>query len=360
MYLKKRGRPSKYVEISNGIKDFIRSNSLFDGDALPSERKMAKLFDCTQVTLRRALMYLEDEKVIYSVPHKGRFVGAARDVPEKRSNLAALIFPDDELFYYKIFARLEPFFQQNGQLLSVHLTGNSETKERMLLERFAEMNFDVVLAVPNPACRDVYAEKKVPVVFFDTVLDDVNISGVVSDDRNGAFQAVRHLISLGHRRIAFIGHDYDLSGRSRLGGYFDALNNAHLEIDYDLIKLQQPTREWGIYAMSEMFQKRDKRPTAVFCVNDTVASGVMHYAHSHHIDIPQELSVSSFGNTGIAEDLDLSSVDQNLDKIVDAIKIKVQQCCIAPDYESGNVVVPCSLIVRSSSGICLARQNDRE
>lgn len=357
MYAKNRGRPAKFISISNDLKNYIRINQLIDGAALPSERKLAKLFDCTQVTIRRALKYLEEEKVIYNVPYKGCFVGKSNPVQQSKSNLAALIFPDDELFYYKIFSGLEPFFQQNGQLLSVHITENSEIKERKLLEMFAEKKFDVLVAVPNPSCRDIYAAKKIPTVFFDSVLEDVNISGVVSDDRNGAFQAVRHLISLGHKRIAFIGHDYDLSGSNRLGGYFDALNKAHLEIDHDLIKLQQPSREWGIYAMSEMFKKRDKRPTAIFCVNDTVASGVMHYAHSHHIEIPQDLSVSSFGNTGIAEDLDLSSVDQNLGKIVDAIKIKVQQCRIAPDYESPNVTVPCSLIVRSSSGICLKKDD---
>ena len=353
MFSKNRGRPSKYISISNELSNFIRSGELADGSSLPSERKLAKLFDCTQVTLRKALKHLEDEKMIYSVPYKGRFVGVKSAALREKSSLAALIFPDDELFYYKIFSGLESFFQENGQLLSVHITGNSERKERKLLEMFEKKNFDVVVAVPNPACRDVYAECKIPTVFFDSVLDGVNIPGVVSDDRNGAFQAVRHLLSLGHKRIAFIGHDYDLSGKNRLDGYFDALNKAHLEIIPELIKLQQPSREWGIYAMTEMFSRRDKRPTAVFCVNDTVASGVMHYAHSHHLEIPQDLSVSSFGNTGIAEDLDLSSVDQNLDKIVDAIKIKVQQCNNFSDYESSNITVPCSLIVRSSSGICM-------
>ncbi|MBR1967490.1 MAG: GntR family transcriptional regulator [Lentisphaeria bacterium] len=358
MFSKNRGRPSKYISISNELSKYIRSGELADGSPMPSERKLAKLFDCTQVTLRKALKHLESEKMIYSVPYKGRFVGMKNSAMREKSNLAALIFPDDELFYYKIFSRLEPFFQENGQLLSVHITGNSETKERKLLEMFEAKNFDVVVAVPNPACRDIYAAGKMPTVFFDSVLEKVNISGVVSDDRNGAYQAVRHLLSLGHKRIAFIGHDYDLSGRNRLDGYFDALNKAHLEIVPELIKLQQPSREWGIYAMSEMFKKRDKRPTAVFCVNDTVASGVMYYAHSHHIEIPHDLSVLSFGNTGIAEDLDLSSVDQNLDKIVDAIKLKVQQCSMLSECEASNITVPCSLIVRSSSGICMKNERN--
>ena len=185
MYAKHRGRPSKFIAVGNELRNYIRSSQLADGSPLPSERKMAKLFDCTQVTIRRALKYLEEEKIIYNVPHKGNFVGTFKHAVKEKSNLAALIFPDDELFYYKIFSRLEPFFQQNGQLLSVHITENSENKERKLLEMFAEKNFDMLVAVPNPACRDIYMEKKIPTVFFDSVLDDVNISGVVSDDRNG-------------------------------------------------------------------------------------------------------------------------------------------------------------------------------
>ena len=259
------------------------------------------------------------------------------------------------IFYYKIFSRLEPFFQENGKLLSVHLTDNSTEKEKKLLEQFSSMEFEVVVAVANPDCKKTYIEKKLPAVFFDTEPDNTEIPCIVSDDRNGAFQAVRHLINLGHRKIAFIGHNYDSSGQNRLNGYFDAMNRARLEVRNELIKLHQPSREWGINAMQEMFSKRDTRPTAVFCVNDTVASGVVHYAHTRHIGIPQELSVISFGNTGIAEDLDLSSVDQNLDKIVDAIKQQVIKVSGTAAARNENSMIPCSLIVRSSSGICKER-----
>ena len=166
MFSKNRGRPSKYISISNELSKYIRSGELADGSPMPSERKLAKLFDCTQVTLRKALKHLESEKMIYSVPYKGRFVGMKNSAMREKSNLAALIFPDDELFYYKIFSRLEPFFQENGQLLSVHITGNSETKERKLLEMFEAKNFDVVVAVPNPACRDIYAAGKTCIQIF--------------------------------------------------------------------------------------------------------------------------------------------------------------------------------------------------
>ena len=298
------------------------------------------------------MKYLEKQEIIYNVPHEGSFIGSPAARPRRKSNLAALIFPDDELFYYKIFSRLEPFFQENGKLLSVHLTENSEEKEKKLLEQFSKMEFEVVVAVANPECRKFYIEKNLPAVFFDTEPDDTAIPCIVSDDRSGAFQAVRHLMNLGHRKIAFIGHDYDSSGKNRLNGYFDALAKDRLEVRPELIKLYQPTREWGIKAMTEMFSKRDSRPTAVFCVNDTVASGVMHYAHIRHIDIPETLSVASFGNTGIAEDLDLSSVDQNLDKIVDAIKFNVLQLASPPPRQTANALIPCSLIVRSSCGIC--------
>ena len=295
---------------------------------------------------------LEEENFIYSIPYKGCFVGSVENEPRRTSNFAALIFPDDELYYYKIFAKLEPFFHQNGQILSVHLTDNSAVKERQLLEMFSAKKFDVLVAVPNAECRDAYKKSSVPVVFFDSVIADLNIPGVISDDIGGAFHATRHLLSLGHRRIAFIGHDYDLSGKNRLAGYIDALKKARLEIDPGLIKLSQPSREWGIAAMEEIFSRRDGRPTAVFCVNDTVAAGVIHYAQRRHWKIPEDISISSFGNTSIADDLDLSSVDQNIDKIVDAIKLKVRQVMSDKDFTADNIEVPCSLIVRSSCAFC--------
>ena len=162
MPLPKCGRPPKYAEIGENIRKMIIAEKMSDGTPLPPERRLAVQFGCTQVTLRRALKYLEKQEIIYNVPHEGSFIGSPAARPRRKSNLAALIFPDDELFYYKIFSRLEPFFQENGKLLSVHLTENSEEKEKKLLEQFSKMEFEVVVAVANPECRKFYIEKNLP------------------------------------------------------------------------------------------------------------------------------------------------------------------------------------------------------
>ena len=80
MYAKHRGRPAKFIAVGNELRNYIRSSQLADGSPLPSERKMAKLFDCTQVTIRRALKYLEDEK------------GITVEVPEGLGNIHTYIF----------------------------------------------------------------------------------------------------------------------------------------------------------------------------------------------------------------------------------------------------------------------------
>ncbi|MCF6174870.1 MAG: GntR family transcriptional regulator [Victivallaceae bacterium] len=346
----KRGKPERYIALATEIRQLIKRKRLKRNDALPSERKMAELFACSHLTVRKSLHLLEQEKLIYKEPSRGNFVGT-RPPKAGKSGLIGFIFPDDEIFYYKLFAQLEKSFSEAGLHPVVHLTHSIKEKEERILDFLNQVNAEVVVAVPNAQCQDKYRELDIPVIFFDLNIKELNIPAITSDDYRGAVSATEHLISLGHRHIAHIGGIYERTSELRLQGYRDTLKKYQIDLSDKLVKQQTPSREMGYYAAKELFECSTP-PTALFCGNDTIAAGVIRYLNANKINCPIGCSIVGFGNTAIAEDLNLTSVSQNSPKIADALRNHLR-FILNGETPPPETIIPTSLIIRESSGICL-------
>ena len=344
-----RGKKEKYLTLADQIRLRLRKSSISPGSRLPSERDFAREFSCNHLTVRKALKLLQEEELIHLLPSIGIFSGKAPDQKKKElSDRIGFIFPDDEIFYYRIFAEFEAVISSASLHPVLHLTGGSVTKERELLEYFERSGVRALVAAPNRLCTEQYRRLRIPALFFDMPIPELAIPQIVSDDFQGAFNAVTHLIGLGHKRIAHIGCEYDYTGEQRLSGYLRALETNHIPRQNSLIRMRYPSREWGYHACRELFALRNI-PTAVFCANDTIASGVLNYCADHSITVPGELSVVGFGDTPTAEFLDLCSVNQNAGKISGAL------CENLRKLDRGEPLAPLtvistSLIIRTSAG----------
>lgn len=344
-----RGKPQKYLSLSEEILALARELSLREGDALPSERLLAERFGCNHLTVRKALRVLADRNRIHRIPSRGSYLGSA-PAPLRSSDRVGFIFPDDEIFYYRIFASVERVIASNGMHPVVHLTGGSETRELELLDYFDRSGTLALIAVPNRLCADRYRKLNIPTLFFDARLPELDIPQVVTDDSAGAFAATEQLILRGHTRIAHIGNEYDFTGEQRLNGYLDAFRKYGLRHDRALIRMRYPSREWGYHAARELFALQ-KPPTAIFCSNDTIASGVVNFCADRSLPIPAALSVVGFGNTQTAEYLNLSSVSQNTDRITGAICSNLELLLNGGPMPP-LTIIPTSYISRSSVADC--------
>jgi LacI family transcriptional regulator len=113
-----------------------------------------------------------------------------------------------------------------------------------------------------------------PVVLAMRRLPGARVSSVVPDNRRGARLAVERLLSLGHRRIAFLGGYPDSVVRAeRLDGFRAALAEAGLDPDRAVNIATAPTRDGGVSALESALSHRDP-PSAALCFNDIVAFGV--------------------------------------------------------------------------------------
>ncbi len=115
----------------------------------------------------------------------------------------------------------------------------------------------------------------VPIVQLSRELPGLDLDFVGSDDRHGTHLAMEHLISLGHRRIAFLGESQAIStGRNRYSGYRESLAKHGLPLDPAIVHSAYGTRENGLKGIQKVLDAADP-PTAAVCFNDLTAFGAM-------------------------------------------------------------------------------------
>jgi LacI family repressor for deo operon, udp, cdd, tsx, nupC, and nupG len=175
------------------------------------------------------------------------------------------------------------------------------------------------------------------------------------DNRHGAWAATKHLIDLGHRRIACVGgpakHSDDLE---RQVGYRQALTEAGITYDSELVIPGTGRADGGQRALP-LLSMLSPPPSAVFCYNDMTAVGLLQAARDRGLTVPQDLSVVGFDDIPLA-----SFVTPSLTTIAQPV-LKMGRTAVemvlglASKEEPGgnqvtNVVVQGELIVRRSSG----------
>ncbi|WP_214105624.1 LacI family DNA-binding transcriptional regulator [Acrocarpospora catenulata] len=143
--------------------------------------------------------------------------------------------------------------------------------------------------------RDRLANSDIPLVLLDPPGDPGHrIPSVGAGNWHGGLTATRHLLELGHRRIAIItGPAGTLSSRARLDGYRAALDTAGLPVDPDLICQGDFQIQDGLIHTRRLL-RLPHSPTAIFTCNDGQATGVYHAAHGLGLRIPEDLSVIGF------------------------------------------------------------------
>ncbi len=126
---------------------------------------------------------------------------------------------------------------------------------------------------------------------------------VAATDRAGAYEMTRHLVGLGHRRIAYVfGPREQRAAHDRFAGYRDALADLGIAYDKALTRNGDDHFDAGLAAAHSLLQTTP-RPTAIFCNNDEMASGVCFAAHEAGLQIPGDVSVAGFDDIPLARQI---------------------------------------------------------
>lgn len=136
---------------------------------------------------------------------------------------------------------------------------------------------------------------RIPFVLVDKYLEGLECNFVGTDDRQGAYEAVTHLIKLGHKRIAYImGEKNASSTRDRLKGYQDALRDNNLIFDPQMIAGGDGFIEEYGYKAAQKLLALDKRPTAIFAITDMAAIGALQAITDSGLRVPEDIALIGF------------------------------------------------------------------
>lgn len=164
--------------------------------------------------------------------------------------------------------------------------------------------FDGILVMSQSPADDRFIEhllnKNIPTVVLNRLVNFPIDANIVSDDYEGAFQAVNYLVEQGHRHIALIsGIEGFQSTKERKRGYIAALKKNHIEPSPGLTVQGNYDMQSGYQAMQALLREV-QRPTAVFCSNDDMAVGAIKAIHESGLRVPEDISVVGFDDNVFA------------------------------------------------------------
>lgn len=226
----------------------------------------------------------------------------AANLRRPESRIVGMVINDlSNPFFAELAIGMERILRAAGHVPFIANTSESVLRQAEVVRSMREHGASGVVLCPtadtDAPALDALVALGMPIVLAIRRVAGAKLSMVLSDNRGGAHAVTRHLLSLGHRRLAFIGGVSAMGVRhDRLAGFAAALAEAGLEPDPALVIESPPTKEGGFNALSALFA-RGERPTAVCGYNDVVAIGAMLAASRAGLVPGRDIAVTGFDDT---------------------------------------------------------------
>jgi DNA-binding LacI/PurR family transcriptional regulator len=241
--------------------------------------------------------------------------GVARNLKRQRTDTVGLVLGDISNPYSTELANaVREVLSVRGYNLFICISEHSAKEDITAFESLVDHNVDgIIVATRSNAEGDEHlleiVDGDMPVVVVGRDFHHDLVDFVSADNLTGGFEATRHLIDLGHRRIGFIGATLNNKGSlKRLQGYLNALEAHDIDIDERLITGRRDaasevpgysTERMGYEGMKRLLSL-PKRPTAVFARNDFTAVGAMTAIKEAGLSIPKDLAIVGFDDIPLA------------------------------------------------------------
>ncbi|QUH27548.1 LacI family DNA-binding transcriptional regulator [Vallitalea guaymasensis] len=217
-------------------------------------------------------------------------------------------------------------------------------------------HYDGILVVSQKIQDDEFIKYigalNIPVVVLNRKINIEGTTCVYSEDRDGAYQAVKYLTNQGHKRIGLIkGKEGFLNSSERLEGYKLAMNEASLTVDKKLIASGKFDVISGYKGMNKILDNNTELPTAMFCSNDEMAFGAIKAIIEKGLRVPEDISVVGFDDIEMCKYItpELTTVRREISKIAySGTEILFDMLDNNSNKEFYHTKVDCKLKIRQS------------
>jgi DNA-binding LacI/PurR family transcriptional regulator len=210
---------------------------------------------------------------------------------------------------------------------------------------------------PDKLIAEYNLDEDLPIVSVGRAIQSPRVYCINTNRENGMYQATKYLLSLNHKRIAFLSGppEWELS-QARLKGIQRALAEAGLHLQPQLYRWVIPSIESGFQVTGNVLQlPPEERPTAILAFNDLMAIGASHAVRSVGLAVPDDVSIIGFDNIFITPHTNppLTTVSQPKLQIGQLAVQKIVNVLNGYDAEKGGVtMLECPLVVRESTALC--------
>ncbi|MGV3528038.1 MAG: LacI family DNA-binding transcriptional regulator [Flavisolibacter sp.] len=224
---------------------------------------------------------------------------------QKTKTIGVMVHELNSNFITSVLAGIEKVTTEAGYDIIIAHSSESAEKEAANARNLFNKRVDGLIASLSFNTSGLghfqsFVEKGVPLIFFDRVEEDGKNTVVVIDNRKCGYEATRHLIEQGCRRIA---HVTSSLGRNvydqRFRGYKEALAEAGLDFNDELLLVQDLSEEASV-ATAEKILQMNPLPDGLFITNDFVAAVIMRRLKEAGIRIPEDIAIVGFNNDAIS------------------------------------------------------------
>jgi LacI family transcriptional regulator len=279
----------------------------------------------------------------------------ARSLRQGKTNTMGLVLPDSaNPFFAEISRSIEDEAFKKGYSVFLCNTELDTQRELFYVDVLSKKQVDGIIFVAagdQADSLDFLVHRNLPVVMIDRDLHNVDVDAVLTDNQLGGFLATRHLIELGHTRIACISGPSSITpGSERIVGYRNALEQAGLVYDEKLILRGDYHARSGL-EITQSILEMDPRPTAIFALNDLMALGALRAASEAGCSVPADLAIVGYDDLELAQFTNppLTTIAQPKKEIgVQAVHLLIDRMS-QKSRPPRRLVLPPELIVRRST-----------
>lgn len=275
-------------------------------------KDIAKELNVHHSTVSRALtgdprVKLETQQKIRNYAKENGYVQnySAISLRDGMRNMIAVIVPNvHHRFFSNIISLIANLATEKGYITVVYQSNENIEEEKEIVNNILKNRFAGVIASISMESVNVDHFKKlsdynIPLVLFDRISDDLNVSKVVAKSYDAVKEATTLLLDKGYKRVVYLGGSQEIKlFKERRSGYVEALPSADNALFIEIT--EQFTVETGREYLKKLLSN-SVAPDAVICDSYNIALGVFGEAKTQGLSIPNDLAIISFGNDKSAE-----------------------------------------------------------
>ncbi|WP_341225039.1 LacI family DNA-binding transcriptional regulator [uncultured Arcticibacterium sp.] len=281
----------------------------------------------------------------------------ATSLVKQNSHLIGVVVPNMDYFFSSAVKGIDEAAMEAGYTVVISQSNESYGRELANTQRIMNSQVEGLIVSLSSETQNIDHIKKIlkrnmPVVFFDRDTPDIEASKVVLDNELGAYKAVKHLISKGCKRIAYLGAEKNLEiSNSREAGYLKALKEAGMSSDESLIVHGKFDKDNAYLKTMELLRLKNL-PDAIFAISDRLALGAYMAIKDKGLRMPEDIALVGFNDEPIMSLLSpsISSVSQpafEMGKM--AARLFIEELNSEGEYEPRTEVFQPELKIRDSS-----------